>query len=74
MLFNDYRFNFYIVFYKRVLALWITLAVLVLLCILFSGWEGIQLFVAGMLWLLSNALGIFVAIYVKHRVSSLIIK
>ena len=72
MLFNDYRFNFYIIFYKRVLGLWISLGVLVLLAILFSGWKGITLFVAGMLWLILNALGIFAAIYVKQKVTSIL--
>lgn len=70
VLFSDYRFNFYIVFYKRVLGLWISLSILILLCILFSGWVGYPLFIAAMLWLLTNALGIFAAIYIKQKVSN----
>ncbi|KAJ6223248.1 hypothetical protein RDWZM_001793 [Blomia tropicalis] len=67
MLFNDYRFNFYIIFYKRVLGIWITIGILVLLSILFSGMKGIALFTSGMLWLIMNALGIFIAIYIKKK-------
>lgn len=68
VLFSDYRFNFYIIFHRRVLGLWISLSILLLLCLLFSGWTGGPLFTGGMLWLLLNALGIFAAIYVKQKV------
>lgn len=67
VLFSDYRFNFYIIFHRRVLGLWISLSILLLLCLLFSGWTGGPLFTGGMLWLLLNALGIFAAIYVKQK-------
>ena len=34
---KDMRFNIYIIFYKRILVVWITVAFIILLSLLFSG-------------------------------------
>lgn len=72
ILFNDYRFNLYITLRRRILPIWIGIGILLLLGILFSGWKGVGLFVATIIWLISNAVGIFVCIFLKKRVSSFI--
>ena len=70
ILLNDYRFNLYIILHRRILGIWIAAGILFLLAILFSGWKGSTLFLAGIIWLIMTALGIFLAIFVKQRVCS----
>ena len=48
---------------------WILMGFVVLLALLFSGVRGIVLFGAGVIWLLLNASGIFVCMWIKIRVS-----
>lgn len=67
VLVNDFRFNCYNICYKRILMAWILLGFLVLLALLFSGVRGIVLFGAGVIWLLLNASGIFVCMWIKIR-------
>lgn len=70
MLINDYRFKCYIIFYKRIVALWATLSVGVLLAILFSGWIGVTLFIAAMSWMLGNCLGLVIVIFAKKHMNA----
>lgn len=67
LLVNDARFTLYNVCYKRVLVCWITVAFLVLLTLLFSGLEGLTLFSLGVLWLILNAMAIFLCMWIKLR-------
>ncbi|XP_052747279.1 uncharacterized protein LOC112058255 isoform X2 [Bicyclus anynana] len=67
LLVNDARFTLYNVCYKRVLVCWIMLAFLVLLALLFSGLEGLTLFSLGVLWLILNAMAIFLCMWIKLR-------
>lgn len=67
LLVNDVRFSLYNVCYKRVLFLWITVAFIVLLGLLFSGLEGLTLFGLGIGWLILNAGAIFLSMYLKFR-------
>ncbi|CAH0558296.1 unnamed protein product [Brassicogethes aeneus] len=69
LLVNDVRFTMYNVCYKRVLVVWITLAFFVLLGLLFSGLTGLTLFGLGIGWLVMNAAAIFMAMYMKFRLS-----
>ncbi|XP_045764615.1 uncharacterized protein LOC123866891 isoform X2 [Maniola jurtina] len=69
LLVNDARFTLYNVCYKRVLVCWITVAFLVLLTLLFSGLEGLTLFSLGVLWLILNAMAIFLCMWIKLRLS-----
>lgn len=48
---------------------WILMGFIVLLALLFSGVKGVALFGAGVIWLLLNASGIFVCMWIKIRVS-----
>lgn len=65
LLVNDVRFTMYNVCYKRILVVWITIAFLVLLGLLFSGLTGLTLFGLGIGWLVLNAAAIFLSIYIK---------
>nr|XP_046909056.1 uncharacterized protein LOC124490576 [Dermatophagoides farinae] len=67
ILLSDYRFHLYITLHKRILALWITLSIIVLLGILASGTKGLSIFLSGIMWLVLNALGIFLVIFIKSR-------
>ncbi|KAG5877652.1 hypothetical protein JTB14_038328 [Gonioctena quinquepunctata] len=67
LLINDVRFSMYNICYKRVLVVWITVAFLVLLGLLFSGLTGLTLFGLGIGWLILNAAAIFLSIYLKFR-------
>ncbi|XP_056632927.1 transmembrane protein 268 isoform X1 [Diorhabda sublineata] len=67
LLVNDVRFSLYNVCYKRVLVLWITIAFIVLLGLLFSGLQGLALFGLGIGWLILNALAIFLSMYLKYK-------
>ncbi|CAG5021447.1 unnamed protein product [Parnassius apollo] len=69
LLVNDARFTLYNICYKRVLVCWITLAFLVLLSLLFSGLTGLTLFSLGVLWLVLNAMAIFLCMWIKLRLS-----
>ncbi|XP_047515600.1 transmembrane protein 268 isoform X2 [Pieris napi] len=69
LLVNDARFTLYNIFYKRVLVCWITIAFIVLLSLLFSGLTGLTLFSLGVVWLIFNALAIFVCMWIKLRLS-----
>ncbi|XP_018561577.1 uncharacterized protein LOC108903770 isoform X2 [Anoplophora glabripennis] len=67
LLVNDVRFSLYNVCYKRILVVWITLAFLVLLGLLFSGLTGLILFGLGIAWLVLNAGAIFLSMYLKFK-------
>ncbi|CAG9766860.1 unnamed protein product [Ceutorhynchus assimilis] len=67
LLVNDVRFTMYNVCYKRVLVIWITLAFIVLLSLLFSGTNGLTLFGLGIGWLVLNAAAIFLSMYIKFK-------
>lgn len=67
MLVNDVRFNLYNVCYKRILILWIMLGFVILLSLLFSGVRGLALFGGGIVWLIVNAVGIFVCMWLKIK-------
>ncbi|XP_041986207.1 uncharacterized protein LOC121738217 isoform X2 [Aricia agestis] len=69
LLVNDARFTLYNICYKRVLICWITIAFLVLLTLLFSGLTGLTLFSLGVVWLVLNALAIFLCMWIKLRLS-----
>lgn len=69
MLVNDYRFTLYNICYKRILMLWITLAFVVLLALLFSGITGILLFSLGVAWLFLNAMAIFLCMWLKLQLA-----
>lgn len=74
VLLNDMRFNLYIILYKRILVIWIAFGFIVLLILLFSGVKGLALFGGGVLWLIINALGIFVSMWVKIKVLKLLFR
>lgn len=65
MLVNDYRFTMYNICYKRVLVIWFIFSFLILMCIIFSGYTGIKLFSAGVVWLFLNSGAIFVCMFTK---------
>ncbi|XP_076352165.1 uncharacterized protein LOC143247666 [Tachypleus tridentatus] len=67
VLVNDVRFNLYITCYKRVLLVWIILGFIILLSLLFSGVRGLALFGGGIVWLIVNAIGIFICMWVKVK-------
>lgn len=69
LLVNDTRFTLYNICYKRVLVGWITIAFLVLLTLLFSGLTGLTLFSLGVLWLVLNAMAIFLCMWIKLKLS-----
>ncbi|XP_064458176.1 transmembrane protein 268-like isoform X2 [Ornithodoros turicata] len=64
---HDVRFNLYNVCYKRLLLAWVLLGFFILLCLLFSGVRGLALFGGGVVWLVVNALGIFVCMWLKFK-------
>lgn len=67
LLVNDVRFSLYNVCYKRILVVWITIAFIVLLGLLFSGLSGLTLFGLGIGWLILNACAIFLSMYIKFK-------
>ncbi|XP_050361788.1 uncharacterized protein LOC126781057 isoform X1 [Nymphalis io] len=69
LLVNDARFTMYNICYKRVLVCWITIAFLVLLTLLFSGLTGLTLFALGVMWLVLNAMAIFLCMWIKLKLS-----
>ncbi|KAF5303027.1 hypothetical protein FQR65_LT08356 [Abscondita terminalis] len=69
LLVNDVRFTLYNVCYKRILIVWILLAFLVLLGLLFSGLNGLVLFGLGVAWLILNAAAIFVSMWLKYKLA-----
>ncbi|KAK7788875.1 hypothetical protein R5R35_011400 [Gryllus longicercus] len=66
---NDVRFNIYNVCYKRILVVWIFTAFVVLLGLLFSGVTGLTLFGLGVMWLVLNALAIFLCMWIKIKLN-----
>ncbi|KAL1491015.1 hypothetical protein ABEB36_011676 [Hypothenemus hampei] len=64
---NDVRFTLYNVCYKRILMVWITVAFVVLLGLLFSGANNLALFGLGIGWLVLNAAAIFLSMYIKFK-------
>lgn len=64
---NDYRFNLYIIFYKRVMVVWVVLGFIILLSLLFSGARGLPLFAGGIVWLIVNAFGVFFSMWIKCK-------
>ncbi|XP_067120412.1 transmembrane protein 268 isoform X2 [Centruroides vittatus] len=72
VLVNDIRFNVYIMFYKRVLLVWILLGFIILLSLLFSGIRGLALFGGGIVWLIVNAIGIFICMWLKIKLYRLL--
>ncbi|KAH8034365.1 hypothetical protein HPB51_023495 [Rhipicephalus microplus] len=71
VLVHDMRFTLYNVCYKRLLLVWVLLGFFILLCLLFSGVRGLALFGGGVVWLVVNALGIFVCMWLKFKASTL---
>ena len=67
---SDMRFTIYIMGYKRILVIWIVTAFVILLSLLFSGFQGIELFACGVVWLILNAGAIFFCMWVKIKVSA----
>lgn len=67
VLVHDVRFTLYNVCYKRLLLVWVLLGFFILLCLLFSGVRGLALFGGGVVWLVVNALGIFVCMWLKFK-------
>jgi len=64
---SDMRFTIYIMGYKRILVIWIVLAFVILLSLLFSGFQGIELFACGVVWLILNAGAIFFCMWIKIK-------
>ncbi|XP_053213034.1 anaphase-promoting complex subunit cdh1-like [Panonychus citri] len=71
-LINDYRFNLYIIFYKRVMVIWVALGFVILLSLLFSGARGLPLFAGGIVWLIVNAFGVFFSMWIKCKLTRLL--
>lgn len=67
MLVNDYRFNAYIVFYKKVTLIWLTLGFFILFSLLFSNAEGVILFFGMLIWILINAFGFLLTWWLKIK-------
>lgn len=67
VLVHDMRFSLYNICYKRLLLAWVLLGFFILLCLLFSGVRGLALFGGGVVWLVVNALGIFVCMWLKFK-------
>ena len=70
---SDMRFTIYVMLYKRILVIWIVLAFVILLSLLFSGFQNIELFACGVVWLILNAGAIFFCMWVKIKVSLIIL-
>ncbi|KAL1124038.1 hypothetical protein AAG570_001808, partial [Ranatra chinensis] len=66
---NDVRFTIYNICYKRVLVVWIFTAFVILLGLLFSGVTGLLLFGLGVLWLVFNAVAIFLCMWIKIKLN-----
>merc|ERR1712051_385896 len=69
---GDMRFTIYVMLYKRILVIWIVLAFVILLSLLFSGFQNIELFACGVVWLILNAGAIFFCMWGKiscHKVN-----
>jgi len=66
---TDMRFSLYNICYKRILIVWITLAFVILLGLLFSGYTGIDLFGCGIAWLILNAAAIFICMWIKLKLN-----
>lgn len=69
LLVNDYRFTLYNICYKRILVVWITIAFVVLLGLLFSGLTGLPLFGLGVAWLVLNVAAIFLSMWIKFKLA-----
>lgn len=69
LLVNDYRFTLYNICYKRILVVWITVAFVVLLGLLFSGLTGLALFGLGIGWLVLNVAAIFLSMWIKFKLA-----
>ncbi|KAB7508018.1 Transmembrane protein C9orf91-like protein [Armadillidium nasatum] len=68
-LINDHRFTLYNICYKRILMAWITLAFIILLCILFANFQHFAMFGAGIAWLMVNAGAIFLCMWIKIKLN-----
>ena len=68
LLVNDVRFNAYNICYKRILVGWILMGFVVLIAILFAVNPGIELFGCGVIWLIINAVAIFLCMWIKIKV------
>lgn len=68
ILVSDFRFNMFIICYKRILIAWILIGFIFLISFLFSGLRGIVLFICGIVWLILNAFGIFFCMWFKIKV------
>lgn len=67
---NDDRFKLFNICYKRIVIAWIILGFVILLSILFfTSGKQLELFGAGIAWLLLNAGAIFLCMWIKIRVS-----
>ncbi|KAF2359501.1 Protein of unknown function DUF4481 [Trinorchestia longiramus] len=67
---NDDRFKLFNICYKRIVIAWIIMGFFILLCILFfSGGKQLELFGAGIAWLLLNAAAIFLCMWIKIRLN-----
>ncbi|XP_043220290.1 transmembrane protein 268-like isoform X1 [Amphibalanus amphitrite] len=69
LLVNDVRFNAYNICYKRILVGWILMGFVVLIAILFAVNPGIELFGCGVIWLIVNAVAIFVCMWIKIKLN-----
>lgn len=66
---TDMRFTVFNILYKRILVIWIATAFTILLCLLFSGFQGVELFACGVAWLVMNAAAIFICMWVKLKLN-----
>jgi len=66
---SDMRFTIYVMLYKRILVIWIILAFVILLGVLFSKQDGIRLFAMGVVWLIINAGAIFFCMWIKIKLN-----
>jgi len=66
---TDMRFIMHNIFYKRILIVWITLAFVILLAVIFVRPPGVQLFGAGVAWLILNAGAIFLCMWIKLKLN-----
>lgn len=67
---NDNRFKLFNICYKRIVIAWIAVGFIILLSILFfSGGRQLELFGAGIAWLLLNAGAIFLCMWIKIRLN-----
>jgi len=66
---TDMRFIVHNLFYKRILIVWISLAFIILLAVIFVRPPGPALFGAGVAWLIVNALAIFLCMWIKLKLN-----